>query len=167
MKMTRIILSITVFTLTSLFLNFSPAAANVLTDSKIRTTVTSLINHKTKVHIQGMGIERDDQGKLSLDIKADLGNCWGKKKIARRFAKDALKDLFASDLPIAYVILKVYESNKILLTVSLGKNQADVMNWDEKESSTSFYNHIKSRMNFEGKPADFCWVIEKGPTGTP
>jgi hypothetical protein len=53
------------------------------------------------------------------------------------------------------------------MTVALGKNQANDMNWDSAESLNGFYDQIKSRMNYEGNPIDYCWYIENNPTPKP
>lgn len=163
MKRASIILAIVVFALSSFFLTLSLSTANDLTDNKIRCTVTSLINSRNTVHIQGVGIERDDQGQFNLEINANLGNCWGKEELAKAFAREALKALFASDLPVSHVVLKVYGSTEILLTVALGKNQERNLNLDKEESFNFFFKRMKSKMNYGGNPADYCWVIENEP----
>jgi hypothetical protein len=161
MKRSNILLFITLFAVCSLFPPFISSAAVDPREEQIRRNIGTLINPKGIVHIQGIQIDKDDSGQLNLEIDADLGSCWGKKEYAKGFARDALKALFASDLPISHVILNVYGGSKALMTVALGKNQARNLNWDEKESLNAFYERLKSRMNYKGDPADFCWLIEK------
>ena len=110
--------------------------------------------------IQGISIEKGDQGQLNIEINASLGNCWGKEELAKGFAREALKALFASDLPVSHVVLHVYGSADILLTVALGENQAENLNWDKEESLNFFFKLIRSKMNYGGNPADYCWLIE-------
>jgi len=147
-------------------LNPSRSAAD-LPEDEIRSTVRKLIDSKGAVFIQGIHISRDREGKLSLEIFANLGSCWGKEEFARIFALEALKALFLSDLPLMQVTLNIRERNKNLLTVSLGKNQAAKMNWEEEGSPVSFYERLRSRMQYAEDPADSCWLIEKESRSTP
>jgi len=163
MKVANIFPSTTLFALSTFFLTFTLSFANDPTDKQIYHTVATLINSKSTVHIQGISIEKGDQGKLNLEINASLGNCWGKEELAKGFAREALKALFASDLPVSHVVLHVYGSADILLTVALGKNQAANLNWDKEESLNFFFKRIRSKMNYGGNPADYCWVIENEP----
>ncbi len=161
MKRANILLFITLFAVGSLFpLPISWAAVD-LSEDQIRCKIVTLINPKGIVHIQGIQIDTDDRGQLNLEIDANLGSCWGKKEYAKGFARDALKALFASDLPISHVILNVFGGSQPLLSVALGKNQARNMNWDEGDSLNAFYERLKSRTNYKGDPEDFCWLIEK------
>jgi hypothetical protein len=161
MRLASILSSIVAFILFNPLGTITSNAAVDLTEREITGRVTKLINSKRSVHIQGIKIEEVDQDQLNLEINANVGNCWGKKEYAKRFARQALKALYTSELPIHHVIVNVFESDEILLTVALGKNQATHMNWDEGESLNAFYEHIKSRMNYKGNPADSCWLIEK------
>ena len=161
MKTSNILLFITSFALFSLLPSLISWATVDLSEEQIRRNIGTLINPKGIVHLQGIKIDKDDRGQLNLEIDADLGSCWGKKEYAKGFARDALKALFGSELPISHVILNVYGGSKALMTVALGKNQARNLNWDEEQSLNAFYDNLKSRMNYKGDPADFCWMIEK------
>lgn len=161
MKRANILLFITLFAVGSLFPPLISSAAVDLSEDQIRRDIGTLINPKGIVHIQGIQIDTDDRGQLNLEIDANMGSCWGKKEYAKGFARDTLKALFASDLPISHVILNLYGGSKALMTVALGKNQARNMSWDEEESLNAFYERLKSRTNYKGDPADFCWLIEK------
>ena len=161
MKRSNTLLFITFLTLGSLFQPFISQAAIDPSEEQIRRNIGTLINPKGIVHIQGIQIDEDDRGQLNLKIDANMGSCWGKKEYAKGFARDTLKALFDSDLPISHVILNLYGGSKALMTVALGKNQARNMNWDEEESLNAFYKRLKLRTNYKGDPEDFCWLIEK------
>jgi len=167
MKIAGIVFVILAFALGSLLLSSNACGAVVLKDEQIRQTVATLINSQNRVHIQAVKIERNRDGLLDLEITTNLGNCWGKKEFAKGYAKEALKALFSSNLPLSHVILNVVEANKNLMTVALGKNHANNMKWDEAESLNAFYEQIKSRMNYKGNPADYCWLIENDPLPGP
>ena len=164
MKGASIVLPIMVFALSVFFLSLSLASANDLTSSEIHHTVANLINSKRTVHIQGIGIKADQRGQLNLEIIANIGHRWGEEELAKGYAKEVLKTLFDSDLPVYHVVLKVYGNTEILLTVALGKNQAKNLNWDKEESLNLFFGRMKSKMNYGGNPADYCWVIENNLT---
>ena len=164
MKGASIVLAVYVFALSSFSLTVSYSSANDLTDNEIRRTVTSLINSRNTVHIQNVRIERYDQGQLDVEINANLGNCWGKEEFAKGFAREALKALYTSDLRISQVVLRVCGSSEILLTVALGKNPAQNLNWEKEKSLNLFFERVKSRMNYSGNPADHCWLIENFST---
>ncbi len=155
--------SIVTLVLGAFFLTSAAYAANEPADKALKEKITSLINPKGTVHIQGLGIETAEKGQLRLEIHADLGLCWGEKELAKTFARDALKALFASDLLIENIIISVYEKEKLLLTVALGKNQAKKLDWSQNEPLDSFYTQIKSRIHYKGSPADVCLIIEKEP----
>ena len=138
-----------------------------LPEDEIRTTVRKLIDSKGVVFIQGIHINRDREGKLRLEIFANLGSCWGKEEFARIFALEALKALYLSDLPLMQVTLNIREKNQNLLTVSLGKNQAEQMNLEQEGSPVSFYERLRSQMQYGEDPADSCWLIEKDSRTTP
>ena len=161
MKRANVILFMTLFALGSLFPSLISWAAVDPSEEQIRRDIAALINPKGIVHIQGIRIDKDDRGQMNLEIDADMGSCWGKKEYAKGFARDALKALFSSGLPISHAILNVYGGSKALMSVSLGKNQARNLNWDEEQSLNAFYESLKARMNYKGDPADFCWMIEK------
>jgi hypothetical protein len=72
----------------------------------------------------------------------------------------ALRSLYTSGLPISHVLLNVYEGDQILLTVALGRNQAQTIDWNKQESLNAFYERMKSRTNYQGDPADYSWLIE-------
>ena len=163
----RIGLIIIVFILTSLFASPRVSVSNDLNDEKIRQTIATLINAENKVHIQDIDIERSRDGLLDLKIITNFGNCWGKEEFAKGFAKEALKALFTSNLALSHVILEVQESNGNLMTVALGKNQADNIDWNNADSLEAFYEQIKSRMNYQGNPTDYCWIIEGKPSPGP
>ena len=167
MKIPPIFLAIIAFALGSLLPFSNTFGAIVLNDEDIRQKVATLINSKNRVHIQAVKIERSRDGLLDLEINTNLGDCWGKREYAREFSKEALKALFSSNLPISHVILNVFEANQNLMTVALGKNQAQNMNWDKAESLNGFYGQIKSRMNYKGNPTDYCWYIENNPSPGP
>lgn len=161
MKRANILLFIMLFAVGSLFPPLISGATVDLSEDQIRRHIGTLINPKGIVHIQGLQIDRDDRGQINVEIDANLGICWGKKEYAKGFARDALKALFVSDLPISHVILNLYGGSKALMTVALGKNQARNMDWDQEESLNAFYARLKSRTNYKGDPADFCWLIER------
>lgn len=161
MKIATLFLSTIAFALSILFPAPDSSAASDLTENEIRGTVKSLINSRGEVHIQGIKIEKDHQGKLKMEINGNLGSCWGQAEFAKEYAREALKALFTSDLPISHVVLNIFESNESLLTVALGKNQASNIKWEEQDSLSSFYDHIRARTNYEGNPADYCLFIEK------
>lgn len=161
MKRMPFLVSIVVFSFLCLFLKVSSWGA-ALPDTNIHDRVTSIVNSKNNVHIQGIRVERGEQDWINLEIKANLGDCWGKNEIAKGFARETMKNLFASDLPIQQITVKVYQGDKMLLTVALGRNPAKNLKWDEKESLSSFYNHLQSNTNYNGNPADRCLVIENG-----
>jgi hypothetical protein len=163
----RIGLIIIAFILSSLLVCPNISASNELNDEKIRKMVASLINAENKVYIQDINIQRSRDGLLDLKIITNFGNCWGKEEFAKGFAKEALKALFSSNLPLSHVILEVQESNGNLMTVALGKNQADNIDWNNADSLEAFYNQIKSRMNYKGNPTDYCWIIEGKPSPGP
>jgi hypothetical protein len=167
MKIAPIFFAIIAFALCSILPSLNASAATVLNDEIIRQTVASLINSENQVHIRNIKIKRNRDGLLDLEVTTNLGDCWGKKEYAREFSKEALKALFSSSLPLSYVIMNVFEADKNLMTVALGKNQANDMNWDSAESLNGFYDQIKSRMNYEGNPIDYCWYIENNPTPKP
>jgi hypothetical protein len=167
MKIAPIFLAIIAFALGSLLPSSNASGAMVLKDKEIRQTVATLINSENRVQIRDVKIKRTRDGLLDLEITTNLGNCWGKREYAREFSKEALKALFSSNLPLSYVILNVFEADKNLMTVALGKNQADNMNWDKAESLNDFYDEIKSRMNYKGNPTDYCWYIEDNPSPGP
>ena len=167
MKIAPIFLAIFAFALGSLLPSSNASGAMVFKDEEIRQTVATLINSENKVHIRDVKIERSRDGLLDLEITTNLGDCWGKREYAREFSKEALKALFSSNLPLSYVILNVFEANKNLMTVALGKNQADNMNWDKAESLNGFYDQLKSRMNYKGNPTNYCWYIENNPSPGP
>jgi hypothetical protein len=160
MKMKTWVLSIAVLAMTSFILPLTSPASIALTESKLHSTVKKLIDPKNEFHIQGINVEKDKIGQVNLEINADLGSCWGKKELAREFARKTLKALFTSDLPISQVIVNVFENKNILLTVALGKNQARSVNWTKDESLDAFYGHIKSRIHYKGNPSNSCWIIE-------
>lgn len=160
MKISPIFLAIIAFALCSLLPPSNASGAIVLKDEEIRQTIATLINSENRVHIREVKIERSRDGLLDLEITTNLGDCWGKREYAREFSKEALEALFSSNLPLSYVILNVFEMDKNLMTVALGKNQADNMNWDKSESLNGFYDEIKSRMNYKGNPTNYCWYIE-------
>ena len=163
----RIGLIIIVFILTSLFASPRVSVSNDLNDEKIRQTIATLINAENKVHIQDIDIERSRDGLLDLKITTNFGDCWGKEEFAKGFARAALKALFFSTLPLSHVILEVQEANGNLMTVALGKNQAENIDWDNADSLEAFYGQIKSRMNYKGNPTDYCWMIEGKPSSGP
>ena len=167
MNIYRIGWIIMVFVLGGLLLSPNISASIEHTDEEIRQTVATLINSENKVHIQDIHIERSRDGLLDLKIITNFGNCWGKEEFAKGFAKEALKALFSSNLPLSHVILEVQEGNGNLLTVALGKNQADNIDWNNADSLEAFYEQIKSRMNYKGNPDDYCWIIEGKPSPGP
>jgi hypothetical protein len=167
MKIASMVFVLLAFTLGSLLPSLNASGAVVLKDEEIRRTVATLINSENRVHIQAVKVERNRDGLLDLEITTNLGNCWGKKEFAKEFVKDSLQALFSSNLPLSHVILNVFEANKNLMTVALGKNQADNMKWEEAGSLNAFYEQIKSRMNYQGNPADYCWLIENNPIPGP
>lgn len=160
MRGARIVLTIIVFALGVFFFHLSSPFASDLADDEFRHKIAALINSESTVHIQGIGIEKDDQSQVNLEISANVGNGWGKEALARSFARESLKALFISDLPISHVVLKVYGDSNILLTVALGKNQGRALNWDNDESLNLFFEHMKSNMTYSGNPDDYCWLIE-------
>lgn len=166
MKRMPFLVSIVVFSFLCLFLKVSSWGA-ALPDTNIHDRVTSIVNSKNNVHIQGIRVERGEQDWINLEIKANLGDCWGKNEIAKGFARETMKNLFASDLPIQQITVKVYQGDKMLLTVALGRNPAKNLKWDEKESLSSFYNHLQSNTNYNGNPSDRCLVIENGAEPRP
>lgn len=167
MRIPPMILAIIALALGSL-LPYSNASGDMgLNDEEIRQKVATLINASNRVHIQTVKIERNSNGLLDLEINTNLGNCWGKREYAREFSKEALRALFSSDLPLSHVILNVFEADETLMTVALGKNQADNMNWDQAQSLNGFYDQMKSRMNYKGHPSDYCWYIENNPSPGP
>jgi hypothetical protein len=167
MKKSPLFLTIIAFALCSLLPPSDASGAIVLTDEEIRQTIATLINSDNRVHIRAVKIERSRNGLLDLEITTNLGNCWGKREYAREFSKEALQALFSSNLPLSYVIVNVFEADKNLMTVALGKNQADQMNWDKAESLNGFYDQIKSRMTYKGNPTNYCWYIENNPSPGP
>jgi hypothetical protein len=130
-----------------------------LSEQEIVRSVGTLINSKGSIHIQGIKVGKGN-GQLNLEISADLGNCWGKKEYSKRFVMGALRSLYTSGLPISHVLLNVYEGDQILLTVALGRNQAQTIDWNKQESLNAFYERMKSRTNYQGDPADYSWLIE-------
>ena len=140
-------------------------AATGLPEEEIRSIVRQLIDSKGAVYIEGIKIGRVREGELSLEIFANLGTCWGKEEFARVFALEALRALFLSSLPLTQVTLNVREKGETLLTVSLGKNQAEGMDWEKDKSPLSFYERLRSRMQYTDDPADACWLIEKKSGG--
>ena len=164
MKEASMVLAVIVFALSNSSLTLSYSFANHLTDNEIRRNVTTLINSRNTVHVQSVGIERDNQGQLNLEINVNLGNCWGKEELAKRFSRGALKALFTSDLILSQVVLRVYGSTEIILAMALGKNQAHNLNWEKEESLNLFFERMKSKMNYSGNPADYCWIIENYST---
>jgi hypothetical protein len=164
---TRIGLIVVAFALSVLFGPPHISASTELNDEVIRQTVSTLINSDNKVHIQDINVEKSRDGLLDLKIITNLGNCWGKEEFAKGFAKDALEALFSSNLPLSHVILEVHEANGNLMTVALGKNQANDINWNNADSLDAFYQQIKSRMNYKGNPTDYCWIIEGKPSSGP
>lgn len=140
--------------------------ATDLHEEDIRSAVRQLIDSEGAVYIEGIRIAKGKQGEFSLEISANLGTCWGKEEFARVFALEALRALFLSDLPLEQVTLNVRENRETLLTVSLGKNQAQAMNWDKEKSSLTFYERLRSRMQYTDDPADACWLIERKPKGS-
>jgi hypothetical protein len=167
MNISRIGLIIIAFVLSGLLRSPNISSSAELKDEEIRQTVANLINSDNKIHIQDINIERSRGGLLDLKIITNFGNCWGKEEFAKGFAKDALKALFSSTLPLSHVILEVQEANGNLMTVALGKNQADNINWNNADSLDAFYEQIKSRMNYKGNPTDYCWIIEGKPSTGP
>lgn len=134
-------------------------AALLMSEQEIARTVGTLINSQASVHVQEIKVGKD-QGQINLEISANLGNCWGKEEYAKRFARDALGALFTSDLPVSHVLLNIYQSNQILLTVALGRNQADTIDWSTQEPLNAFYERLRSRTNYQGDPADSSWIVE-------
>lgn len=167
MKIAPIFFAVIAFALCSHLPSSNASGAIVLKDEVIRQTVATLINSENSVHIRDVKIKRTRDGLLDLEITTNLGDCWGKREYAKEFSKEALKALFSSDLPLSYVILNVFEANKNLMTVALGKNQADNMNWDKADSLNGFYDQLKSRMNYKGNPTNYCWYIENNPSPGP
>jgi len=164
MKESSIVLAIIFFVLSIFSLTLSYSFASDLSDKEIRHAVANLINSRNTVHVQSVGIQRNDQGQLNLEISANLGNCWGKEELAKGFSREALKALFTSDLNISQVVLRVYGSTEILMTIVLGTNQAHNLSWEKKESLNLFFERMKSNMNYSGNPADYCWLIENYST---
>ena len=167
MNISRIGLILIAFILSGFLRSPHLAASTELNDHEIRQTVATLINSDNKVHIEDINVERSQDGLLDLKIITNFGNCWGKEEFAKGFAKDALKALFSSNLPISHVILEVQEVNGNLMTVALGKNQAENIDWNNADSLDAFYKQIKSRMNYKGNPTDYCWIIEGKPSPGP
>jgi len=167
MKIFPIFLAIIAFALCSILPPSNASGAIVLKDEEIRQMIATLINSDNSVHIREVKIERSRDGLLDLEITTNLGDCWGKREYAREFSKQALEALFSSNLPLSYVILNVFEMDKNLMTVALGKNQADNMNWDKAESLNGFYDQIKSNTNYKGNPTNYCWYIENNPSPGP
>lgn len=167
MKIAPIAFVILAFVLGGLLPSSKASGAIVLKDEEIRQKVATLVNSQNRVHIQAVKIERNRDGLLDLEITANLGDCWGKQEFAKEFAKNALKALFSSNLPLSHVILNIFEADKNLMTLALGKNHAENMKWDETESLNAFYTQIRSRMNYKGNPADYCWLIENNPSPGP
>ena len=163
----RVGLIITAFVFSGLLIFPNISVPAELNDKEIRQTVATLINAENKVHIQDISIKRSRDGLLDLKIITNFGNCWGKEEFAKGFAKEALKALFTSNLALSHVILEVQESNGNLMTVALGKNQADNIDWNNADSLEAFYEQIKSRMNYQGNPTDYCWIIEGKPSPGP
>lgn len=141
-------------------------AATGLPDSELRSRVRQLIDAKGTVYIEEIDIDREGHGEISLEIIANLGSCWGKEEFARVFALEALRALFLSDLPLKQVTVNVRENREALLTVSLGRNQARDMNWHKQKSPLTFYERLRSRMQYTDDPADACWLIEKKTEGS-
>jgi len=130
-----------------------------LTAEEIARRVGTLINPKGSVHIQGIKVDKGD-GQFNVEISVNLGNCWGKKEYAKTYARDALAALYTSELPISHLLLNVHDGDQILLTVALGRNQAETIDWNGRESLNGFYERMKSRTNYQGNPADYCWLME-------
>ena len=167
MTIDRMGVIIIAFVLTGLLALPAVSASKELREEEIRQKVATLINSENKVHIQDINIKKSGDGLLDLKITTNFGDCWGKEEFAKGFAKDALKALFSSNLPLSHVILEVQEANGNLMTVALGKNQAENIDWDNADSLEAFYGQIKSRMNYKGNPADYCWIIEGKPSTGP
>ena len=167
MNRNRIGVIVFAFVLTSLLVSPGVSPSKQLSEEEIRQTVVTLINSENKVHIENINVETNQDGLLDLKITTNFGDCWGKEEFAKGFAKDALKALFSSDLPLSHVILDVQEANGNLMTIALGKNQAENIDWDNADSLEVFYKQIKSRMNYKGNPTDYCWIIEGKPSPGP
>ena len=95
-----------------------------------------------------------------VEVRANLGERWGNRALAKKLAVSLASACFTSQWPLAEVRVIIDTSRFSLLTLNLGRNQADKLFSHQSQGIDSLFREIKLLHNVEGHPADRLWVIE-------
>lgn len=113
--------------------------------------------------ISDLQVTNKDNGKLSVDLIVNIGDCWGKERLARKLAKQIMEKLYGSGLPIAEVKLKVLSNDSELIVLAMGRKSAQQVPWHQFNSGTDFIQYVKTRqtpLNLSLANENCAYVIE-------
>ncbi|MFQ6078429.1 MAG: hypothetical protein ACE5NJ_04740 [Thermodesulfobacteriota bacterium] len=120
--------------------------------------------------IRNVSISETKDGKLTVSLSVDIGECWGKESLAKEVVKNTMQKLYQSGLPISEAVVKIFSRDTSLIVLALGKNQAEKIRWDEIKTGVDFIDHLKS--NYSGsinakEIEERCIVVEHPRTSRP
>lgn len=109
-----------------------------------KQSIGQLLAIKEFGSITDVKITEHKDGKMALDLTVNIGNCWGKRRLAKKLAKHTMEKLYQSNFLLAEVVVKIFSNETKLLVLALGANQAKKIQWDEYKTGTDFVNYVKS-----------------------
>jgi hypothetical protein len=133
------------------------------TSPSIQQTIRDYLPGNVAELVNDLQIINKDNGKLSVDLIVNIGNCWGKERLARKLAKQITEKLFGSGLPISEVKLKVISNDVELLVLAIGHKPAQQAPWHLFNSGTDFIQYLKTRHIPPKRSTaheDYAYVIE-------
>ena len=137
--------------------------ASEQTSPLIQQTIRDHLPDNVTELINDLQVNKKDNGKLSVDVIVNIGNCWGKELLARKLAKQITEKLYGSGLLIAEVKLKVISNDIELLVLAMGHKPAQQVPWHKLNSGTDFIQYLKTRHIPPNKSIareDYAYVIE-------
>jgi len=149
--------------LTACLMHVLIAHASGQTSPLIQQTIRDLLPDNVAELINDLQVRYRDNGKLSVNLIVNIGNCWGKERLARKLAKQITEKLYGSVLPIADVKLKVISNDIELLVLAMGHKPAQQIPWHKLNSGTDFIQYLKTRHtppNISIALEDYAYVIE-------
>jgi hypothetical protein len=109
----------------------------------------------TEVHVWQLPEER-----YIVEVRANLGARWGGRVLAKKLAVALASACFASPWPLAEARITVDTNRSPLLTLNLGRNQAEKLFSHQGKGVDALFRDIKHMPNIHGPPADRLWVVE-------
>ncbi len=109
-----------------------------------KQSIGQLLAIKDFGSITDVKITEHKDGKMGIDLTVNIGNCWGKRSLARELAKHTMERLYQSSFPLSDVVVKIFSNETKLLVLALGASQAKKIQWDEYKTGADFVNYVKS-----------------------